>query len=63
MQRGPGAIAALKCAFAGRHLGALGQSRMGHDQLLTHYLTSEEAAELSAAFKDRRAPDPNSFNR
>jgi naphthoate synthase len=63
MQRGPGAIAALKSAFAGRHLGALGASRVGHDQLLTHYLTSEEAHELSAAFKERRDPDRGRFNR
>lgn len=63
MQRGPGAIAALKSAFAGRHLGALGASRVGHDQLLTHYLTSEEAHELSAAFKERRDPDRSRFNK
>ncbi|HEX5608898.1 MAG TPA: enoyl-CoA hydratase-related protein [Solirubrobacterales bacterium] len=63
MQRGPGALAALKSAFAGRHLGALGASRVGHDQLLTHYLTSEEAHELSAAFRERRPPDRDRFNR
>ena len=63
MNRGPGAIAALKSAFAGRHLGALGASRVGHDQLLTHYLTSEEAHELSAAFKERRDPDRSRFNK
>jgi naphthoate synthase len=63
MQRGPGALAALKSAFSARHLGALGQSRVGHDQLLTHYLTSEEAHELSEAFGERRPPDRGRFNR
>jgi naphthoate synthase len=63
MKRGPGALAALKSAFSARHLGALGQSRVGHDLLLTHYLTSEEAAEMSASFKERRPPDRSKFNR
>lgn len=61
--RGPHALAALKTAFAGRHLGVLGQARMAHDLLLTQYLTTEEANELSAAFSERRAPDRDRFNR
>ena len=63
MNRGPQALAALKTAFAGRHLGALGQARLAHDLLLTQYLTTEEAEELSAAFSERRAPDQSRFNR
>lgn len=63
MHRGPQALAALKTAFAGRHLGALGQARLAHDLLLTQYLTTEEAEELSAAFSERRAPDKSRFNR
>ncbi len=63
MDRGPQALAALKTAFAGRHLGALGQARLAHDLLLTQYLTTEEAEELSAAFSERRAPDQTRFNR
>ena len=63
MNRGPQALAALKTAFAGRHLGALGQARLAHDLLLTQYLTTEEAEELSAAFSERRAPDKSRFNR
>jgi naphthoate synthase len=63
MDRGPQALAALKTAFAGRHLGALGQARLAHDLLLTQYLTTEEAEELSAAFSERRAPDKSRFNR
>ncbi len=61
--RGPQALAALKTAFAGRHLGALGQARLAHDILLTQYLTTEEAKELSVAFSERRAPDKRRFNR
>ena len=63
MDRGPQALAALKTAFAGRHLGVLGQARLAHDLLLTQYLTTEEAEELSAAFSERRAPDQTRFNR
>ncbi len=63
MYRGPQALAALKTAFAGRHLGALGQARLAHDLLLTQYLTTEEADELSTAFSERRAPDKSRFNR
>ena len=63
MNRGPQALAALKTAFAGRHLGALGQARLAHDLLLTQYLTTEEAEELSAAFSERRVPDQSRFNR
>ncbi len=61
LARGPQAIAALKVAFAGKHLGVLGQSRMAHDQLLTHYLRSAEGHEMSTSFKERRAPDPDVF--
>ncbi len=63
ISRGPQALAALKTAFAGRHLGALGQARLAHDLLLTQYLTTEEANELSSAFADRRKPDRSRFNR
>ena len=63
MSRGPQALAALKTAFAGRHLGALGQARLAHDLLLPQYLTTEEAEELSSAFAGRRAPDRSRFNR
>ena len=63
MSRGPQALAALKVAFSARHTGVLGQARMAHDLLLTQYLTTEEAEELSASFSDRRTPDQNRFNR
>jgi len=62
-ERGPQALAALKVAFASRHLGALGQSRLAHDLLLTKYLVTDESKELSAAFHDKRDPDPSHFNR
>lgn len=61
LQRGPGAIAGLKASFSARHHGVLGQARVAHDQLLTRYLASEEAHELSDAFRSKRAPDPGRF--
>lgn len=63
MKRGPGALAGLKAAFAGRNHGVLGQARLAHDQLLTHYLTTQESHELSEAFRARRDPDTDRFNR
>lgn len=63
LDRGPGALAGLKAAFASRHLGVLGQARLAHDVLLTHYLTTEEAHELSASFSERRRPDRGRFGR
>jgi naphthoate synthase len=59
--RGPLALSALKSAFSGRHNGVVGQARMAHDQMLTLYLATQEAHELSDAFGQRRAPDPEKF--
>jgi naphthoate synthase len=63
MARGPQALAALKVAFSARHTGVLGQARMAHDLLLTQYLTTQEAEELSSSFSHRRAPNQDRFNR
>jgi len=63
MARGPQALAALKVAFSARHTGVLGQARMAHDLLLTQYLTTQEAEELSSSFAERREPDQDRFNR
>ena len=54
--RGPQALAGLKAAFSARHTGVAGQARLAHDLLLTHYLLTEEAAELSASFSEKRPP-------
>jgi len=62
-QRGPQALAALKIAFAAKHSGAIGQSRLAHDLMLTKYLVTEEAHELSAAFNEKRDADQSRFNR
>lgn len=62
-RRGPGPLAALKGAFSARHSGVGGQARLLHDQLLTYYLTTEEAAELSRAFAEKREPDIERFLR
>ncbi|MGY1806989.1 enoyl-CoA hydratase-related protein [Blastococcus sp. SYSU D00669] len=58
MTRSPLALAALKAAFSARHSGVAGLSRITHDQLLTLYLSTEESHETSAAFAERRTPDP-----
>jgi naphthoate synthase len=63
LDRGPGALSALKVAFSARNHGVLGQSRLAHDLLLTRYLDSREAHELSTAFRERRPPDRSAFNR
>ena len=59
--RGPQALGGLKAAFSGRHTGVVGQARMAHDLLLTQYLRTDEAREMSASFAERRAPDEKQF--
>jgi naphthoate synthase len=61
--RGASALAALKAAFSARHTGVVGQSRVAHDLLLTRYLADREHAELSAAFAEKRPPNPESMDR
>ncbi len=62
-ERGAFALASIKSAFNARHGGVSGLSRMAHDLLLRGYLDSEESHELSAAFADKRKPDPETFGR
>jgi len=62
-KRGPFALAALKTAFSSRHTGVVGQARLAHDLLLTAYRTTQECAELSSSFEERRDPDRERFNR
>ncbi|GAB3563307.1 enoyl-CoA hydratase-related protein [Amycolatopsis endophytica] len=59
--RSPMALGGLKAAFSGKHNGVSGQARMAHDQLLSVYLTTQEAHEVSASFGERRRPDPDRF--
>lgn len=59
--RGPFALAAIKGAFAARHGGTSGLARMAHDLLLRPYLDSRESKELSRAFSEKRAPNPDEF--
>jgi len=61
--RGAFALASIKAAFNARHGGVAGLSRVTHDLLLRPYLNTEEAKELSAAFKDRRSPDASTFGK
>ena len=60
-ERGSFALASVKAAFNARHGGVNGLARMAHDLLLRGYLESEESKELSRAFSERRAPDPQKF--
>lgn len=62
-ERGAFALASVKAAFNARHGGVSGLSRMAHDLLLRAYLETEESAELSAAFAQKRKPDPAKFGR
>ena len=59
--RGSVALASLKASFNARHGGVGGLARLAHDLLLRQYLTSEESAELSAAFREKRSPDADKF--
>lgn len=62
-ERGSFALASIKAAFSARHGGVSGLARVAHDLLLRSYLESEESRELSAAFSERRKPDPSKFGR
>lgn len=59
--RGAFALAAIKGAFNARHGGVGGLSRVTHDLLLSQYLGTEEAKELSGSFSERRKPDSSKF--
>jgi len=59
--RGAFALASLKGAFAARHSGVSGLSRVAHDLLLRGYLDTEESKELRASFAERRQPDSTKF--
>jgi naphthoate synthase len=59
--RGAFALAAIKAAFAARHNGVNGLSRITHDLLLRPYLNSDESHELGASFAEKRKPDPDTF--
>ena len=60
-ERGAFALASIKAAFAARHGGVGGLSRVTHDLLLRSYLESEESHELGEAFAQKRKPDPQKF--
>ncbi|MHA6730224.1 enoyl-CoA hydratase-related protein [Devosia sp. A369] len=59
--RGAFALASIKGAFLARHGGVSGLSRVTHDLLLSQYLGTSEATEMSESFKERRKPDPSKF--
>jgi len=60
-ERGAFALASIKAAFAARHGGVSGLSRITHDLLLRGYLDTEESHELGDAFRARRTPDADKF--
>ena len=59
--RGAFALASIKGAFAARHGGVAGLSRVSHDLLLRLYLDTEESQELGASMREKRKPDPDKF--
>ena len=62
-ERGAFALASLKAAFTARHGGVSGLARVSHDLLLRLYLDTDESHELSAAFGEKRKPDPDKFGK
>ncbi len=61
IRRGPQALYGIKSAFIARHSGVAGLSRVAHDLLLSYYLDSNEAKELSQAFNEKRDPNEEDF--
>ncbi len=59
--RGAFALASVKAAFTARHGGVSGLGRMAHDLLLRQYLESDESKELGKSFREKRAPDSDTF--
>jgi naphthoate synthase len=62
-ERGAFALASVKGAFTARHGGVSGLARVTHDLLLRPYLETDESHELSAAFREKRKPDPDTFGK
>ena len=60
-ERGSFALASIKGAFNARHGGVGGLSRVTHDLLLRQYLDTDESKELGKAFREKRAPDADTF--
>jgi naphthoate synthase len=60
-ERGAFALAAIKGAFAARHGGVAGLSRVTHDMLLRLNLNSDESKELSKSFSEKRSPEASKF--
>jgi naphthoate synthase len=61
--RGAFALASIKGAFNARHGGVGGLSRVTHDLLLSQYLGTAEAKELTESFGERRKPDQTKIGR
>lgn len=59
--RGAFALASIKSAFTARHGGVGGLARVSHDLLLRLYLDTDEHAELSKSFGEKRKPDSGTF--
>ncbi len=60
--RGSHALRAVKASLAARTGGVEALSRVANDLLMPYYLHTEEAKELSDAFRGKRPPDPTHFN-
>ncbi len=60
--RGSHALRAVKASFAARTGGVEAVSRIATEMLMPFYLRTEESAELGASFREKRPPDPTTFN-
>jgi naphthoate synthase len=60
--RGSHALRAVKGSFAARTGGVEALSRITTDMLMPFYMRTRESVELGAAFKEKREPDPSTFN-
>jgi naphthoate synthase len=60
--RGSHALRAVKASFAARTGGVEGISRIATEMLMPFYLRTEESVELGTAFREKRDPNPDTFN-
>jgi naphthoate synthase len=60
--RGSHALRAVKASFGVRTGGVEAVSRIATEMLMPFYMRTAESAELGASFREKRAPDTDTFN-
>jgi naphthoate synthase len=60
--RGSHALRAVKASFAARNGGVEAVSRIATEMMMPFYMRTAESAELGEAFREKRDPDPETFN-